>query len=351
MLIQTNKGACNEAPILSAVIPVFNQELKIESVIQSLLVNLSVPTELIVIDDASADQSLAVLREVMARLVPLSKHLTQARLFCFKNSVFETQCDCFGIENAVGEYVLELQADMYINEPGFDRKMIDAIRKYPDIFMLSGRGTEKIMPVHQLYLKGLGAEGCHRSSLFAHLVTRILRRFSFIQVLLQRRYSKNKQITHHLNSEVVASIVYPDLATFEVSGCAGRLGELIEEDVKVKNEYLWLSESVMRGPLLIDRRKYFEVGGFDNHRFYQGYDDHDLAIRGWEIGGYRSAFIPLGFESPVEAGTGRRRKSLKQELEIFKNLWRINKARKVSSLYRAQDILSKKPLKPEIRDL
>lgn len=350
-LVQTIKGCCIEAPTLSVVIPVFNQEYKIELVIQSLLENLSVPAELIIIDDASTDQTLIVLRKVLTRIVPFSRHLVQARLYSFESSVFETQCDCFGIENAVADYVLELQADMYINEPCFDRKMIDAIKKYPDIFMLSGRGTEKIFPIHQLYLNGLGAEGCHRSPLFLHAVARILKRFRIIRTLLQRKSVENKPKVQPSSSEDIAGLIYPDLATFKISGCAGRLSELIEVSIFPKKEYLWLSESIMRGPLMIDRKKYDEVGGFDSNRFYQGYDDHDLAIRGWDLGGYRTAFIPICFASPIEARTGIRKKSLLQEFEIFKNLWRINTVRKKSTLYSAQEILSKKPLHPEIRNL
>jgi glycosyltransferase involved in cell wall biosynthesis len=351
ILVQTIKGCCIEVPILSVVIPVFNQEQRIEIVIQSLLANLSVPSELIIIDDASTDKSLTVLSEVLSRIIPFSRNLVQARLYSFESSVFETQCDCFGIENAVADYVLELQADMYINEPCFDRKMIDAIKKYPDIFMLSGRGTEKIFPIHQLYLNGLGAEGCHRSSLFLHAVARILKRFRIIRTFLQRRSVEIELKVQRSSSEDISGIIYPDLATFKMSGCAGRLSELIEENIVAKKEYLWLSESIMRGPLLIDRKKYDEVGGFDKYKFYQGYDDHDLAIRGWDLCGYRTAFIPIYFASPIEAGTGIRKKSLLQELEIFKNLWRINTVRKKSTLYRAQEILCKKPLQPEIRNL
>ncbi len=350
MLIQTNKGACNYAPILSAVIPVFNQELKIESVIQSLLVNLSVPTELIVIDDASADQSLAVLREVLARLVPLSKHLTQARLFSFQTAAFETQCDCFGIESATADYVLELQADMYINEPGFDRKMIDAIQKYPDILMLSGRGTEKIKPVHQLYTKSLGSDRSTGSSLFIHILARVVKRSRLLNGLMLNLCNlKSQEICSRIDS--IENLIFPDLASFERTGAAGRLGELIEEDVKVKKEYLWLSESVMRGPLLIDRRKYFEVGGLDVNRFFQGYDDHDLAIRAWDLKSYRCAYMPIGFDNPLGEGTTRKGRTLWQEVDIFKNLLRIRKEWQNSSLYRAIDILNQKPIKPEIRNL
>lgn len=350
MLIQTNKGACNEAPILSAVIPVFNQELKIESVIQALLVNLSVPTELIVIDDASADHSLVVLREVLERLAPLSKYLTQARLFSFENSVFETQCDCFGIENAVGEYILELQADMYINEPGFDRKMIDAIRKYPDIFMLSGRGTENIEPVQRVYAKSLGSQVSSSGSFILHIFARLIRRSHFFGKLLSKFRAPNVP-QEKIHPQDIKSAIYPDLNVFEKTGEAGRLGDLIEKNILPDTLSMWVGETVMRGPLLIDKKKYFEVGGFDPKRFFQGYDDHDLAIRAWDLRSYRSAYVPIGFSSPVVAGTGRKKKTFRQEFEILKNLWRINKGCSDSSLDSAAEIVANKPLKSEIRNL
>jgi glycosyltransferase involved in cell wall biosynthesis len=350
MLIQTNKGLCNGVPILSVVIPVFNQELKIESVIQSLLLNLTVPTELIVIDDASADQSLVVLREVLARFVPLSKHLTQSCLFSFQIAAFETHCDCFGMENAKADYVLELQADMYINEPGFDRKMIDAIRKYPDILMLSGRGTENIAPVQQEYSRGLGSQVSSSGSFILHIFSRLLRRSRFLGKLLSQFRAPNvPQVKTYPHG--IESAICPDLNVFEKTGEAGRLGDLIEENILPGSACMWVGETVMRGPLLIDKKKYFEVGGFDRKRFFQGYDDHDLAIRAWDLCSYRSAYVPVGFDNPLNDGTTRKGRTLRQEFDIFKNLCRIHKRWQNSTLYRAQDILSKKPLHPQIRNL
>jgi glycosyltransferase involved in cell wall biosynthesis len=350
MLIQTNKGLCRDVPTLSVVIPVFNQELKIESVIQSLLLNLTVPSELIVIDDASTDQSLGLLRKVLPRLVSISKFVTQARLFSFQTSAFETQCDCFGIENAAADYILELQADMYINEPGFDHKMIDAIRKYPDILMLSGRGTENIVPVQQEYSKGLGSDRGSSGSFVLHIFARLLRRSYFLGKLLSQFRAPNvpqeKTYPHSIESAI-----YPSQDIFEKTGEAGRLGDLIEKNILPSSACMWVGETVMRGPLLIDKKKYFEVGGFDRKRFFQGYDDHDLAIRAWDMLSYRSAYVPIGFDNPLDAGTTRKGRTLRQEVDIFKNLLRINKKWQNSSLYKAQDILSEKPVKREIRNL
>jgi glycosyltransferase involved in cell wall biosynthesis len=350
MLIQANNGPCNELPTLSVVIPVFNQELKIESVIQSLLLNLTVPTELIVIDDASADQSLVVLREVLPTLVSTSKYITQVRLFSFQTSAFETQCDCFGIENATADYVLELQADMYINEPGFDRRMIDAIRKYSDILMLSGRGTENIVPVYQEYIKSLGSQVSSKGSFALHIFVRLLRKSHFLSNLVAQFRSRNlpQEKTYPSGIE---SALFPDLHIFEKTGEAGRLGYLINKNILPSATCMWVGETVMRGPLLIDKKKYFEVGGFDRNRFFLGYDDHDLAIRAWDLLNYRSAYVPIGFDNPLDGGTTRKGRTLQQEFVIFKNLMRINRKWKNSTLYKAQDILSKKPIKREIRNL
>jgi hypothetical protein len=239
---------------------------------------------------------------------------------------------------------------MYINEYGFDKKMLGAINKYSDILMLSGRGAEKLLPIQQQYANGLGSDRGSGSSLLGHIMRRILKRMGVFKkifsVLRDNKVSLMPVLTDNLVNEI-----YPDPVSFEKKGIAGRLGLLIEVDIASHDKFIWLSETVMRGPLLIDKKKYTNVGGLDSRRFFQGYDDHDLAIRGWELESYRCAFIPISFYSPLEAGTTRIARSIGQEIQIFKNLWRINSEWKSSALYRAKEILRKKPIKPEIRHL
>ena len=56
----------SEKPKISVVLPVFNQQIGIANVIQSLVKSMSMSFELIVIDDASEDNTLAEILEICA---------------------------------------------------------------------------------------------------------------------------------------------------------------------------------------------------------------------------------------------------------------------------------------------
>ena len=100
----------------------------------------------------------------------------------------------------------------------------------------------------------------------------------------------------------------------------------------ISDRRIWLGETVMRGPLLIDRQKFNKLGGFDTRRFFLGYDDHDLALRGFNEFGYRCGFVPVSFYSPLKAGTTRKPRSLRSELEILRKLMEIRPNWRSSSL-------------------
>ena len=106
----------------------------------------------------------------------------------------------------------------------------------------------------------------------------------------------------------------------------------------------------MRGPLLVDKKKYLEVGGFDSERFFLGYDDHDLAMRAWNLKGYRSGYVPVGFLSPLADGATRKMRTIKQEFEILSNLVRTQNVSKESALYSALKVLKDKNINIQIRE-
>ena len=173
-LIFELKGLCSHQLKVSIVVPVFNQELRILRNLKSILECLSLPHELIVINDASNDNTLDELKKGLAEIIGLSRYSKKFTLWHFDKSHFETHCDSAGIYLSEAEYVLEIQSDMIIYEYGFDKKMLNAIKLYPDILMLSGRGTHKIDSFCNRYKSSLGAEGSGKT--FAnHIRKRIFR--------------------------------------------------------------------------------------------------------------------------------------------------------------------------------
>ena len=352
-LIKDIFGLAKCIPKISIVIPVFNQERTILSNISSVLSSSSEYVEFIVIDDASYDNTLNVLIQGLPSLIKGCNTLTRLRLFSCKTSMFETWCDCFGLAVSEANYVIEIQADMTITEPGFDSKMYRAISAYPDLVMLSGRGTHKIKDVALSYAKGLGCERAWDDSLQKYLLRVTceqlragagkIMRFCRLKRVSKQNIVKNESLVFNPDQ------ITPNIVQFKSSGEAGRLGVMIETNIFFHENMMWLGETVMRGPLIIDKMKYFEVGGFDSENFFLGYDDHDFCVRAWILKNYRVGYVPVGFLSPLDAGTMRKGKTWLQELSIFKNLWRINRHTKRPSLFNAASAFSKKPAPYEIR--
>lgn len=348
-LIFALKGLCSNQLKISIVIPVFNQELRILSNIRSILECLSLPHELIIINDASNDKSLEELKKGLPEIIGLSKYSKKFTLWHFNKSHFETHCDSAGIYLSEAEYVLEIQADMIIHEYGFDKKMLKAIKLYPDILMLSGRGTHKIDSFCNRYKTSLGAEGSGKT-FTNHIKKRI---FGRLKKYIKNFTKKNTRVDYLSNQILDQSHndrIFPDLTTFLKTGKAGRLSSDVERDFSFCENKIWLSETVMRGPLLIDKSKYYEIGGFDFDRFFQGFDDMDLCLRAWFLRSYRSGFVAIKFISPLEDGSMRKQKTFRQELEFVKNLLRIKNSWKESTLFKYHELIKNKPITCEIRE-
>lgn len=88
----------------------------------------------------------------------------------------------------------------------------------------------------------------------------------------------------------------------------------------------------MRGPVMMRRKSYDDLGGLDFHSFFLAYDEHDLFLRAHLHLGMSSAFHPIVFNSPLEWGTTRRPRSIETELLIVQHLLRIRRARSKSAL-------------------
>lgn len=349
-LIFKLKGLSKDKLKISIIVPVFNQELRILRNIKSILECLSLPHELIVIDDASNDNTLAELKNGLPQVISLSKYCKKIVLWHFDRPNFETLCDSKGIFLSKADYILEIQADMIIYEYGFDKKMLKAMQAYPDLLMLSGRGTEKIESFYNRYKLSLGSDRSSGKTYVGHIFKRILGRYKKYLTFFKKNLNKTKSYSSPIFNKSHINQIFPNQKVFFKTGKAGRLSSDIEMDFSFKKNKIWLSETVMRGPLLIDKKKYCEVGSFDINKFFQGYDDHDLALRGWVAGNYRSGFIPIRFISPLEDGTTRKEKTLRQEIEIFKNLLKIKKTWKKSTLFNYRELIKSKPMIYEIRE-
>jgi glycosyltransferase involved in cell wall biosynthesis len=318
---------------VTVVIPVFNQERVIRRNLQSLVASLTLPSRIIVINDGSRDETEQAVLETFVDLEELNPELT-FELHSLSSGCYETACDSLGIGLARTRWLIEVQADMTISDPGFDKRLLDAMRAYPDIFAISGRGVEPISPVLASYKRSAGSDQAKGQTLLNHCINTLVSRLRPFQSRAANELGP-KPIDHATNGKNKEAEIFPDWNTFQLSGRAGRVGSLIEHAAYLRKprREVWIGETIMRGPLLMDLDKYFKIGGLDSKAFFQGFDEHDLMLRARQAG-YKVGFSHVEFESPLAVGTTRKMKAISTELSILKQLWRIQSHRQRSLLFR-----------------
>jgi glycosyltransferase involved in cell wall biosynthesis len=360
-------------PVCSIVIPVFNQAMHISEVLNSIIINMELDFELNILDDCSNDETCQVIFNFLNSYSLVNSKLVSYKFYTSSKSLFEVTSEDFLIRKSEGEFIICVQSDMYINEKGFDLKFLNAFSKNDDIFILSGRGTHRFQRVFNDYRNGLGSDRSYSNNLFIHILI-LLRRTSLmtldkfvprnvvktISSFRQNISIKSSKINNlelqklQLNStsdNPMASIL-PSEIDFKTSGEAGRLGSLISITEGIHSgQKIWLSETVMRGPLFFRKKDYIELGGFDTRSFFQGFDEHDLILRAWLKIKKRAGYLHVGFSSPLEIGTTRKPRTLLNEFTILRRIIRIRGQRKRSMLYQASFHLNTPILvNSEIRD-
>lgn len=315
---------------LTIVMPVHNQEEKIVQNVKAVLDSLTVKCHLIIIDDKSSDKTLIELVNFFSRVdLPLEASIS---LYTSQKSLFETQCDALGIELATTKFVLEIQADMEILDPGFDRRLISAMNAHPDLIAISGRGTEPLEPILTNFRNTAGSDVARGKTIPRHVINTLLQRL----LRLKNRWKPISLPQNQIPKKIdVVNLLFPGLNEFSKSGLAGRVGMLIEVPLEKQDitRTVWVGQTVMRGPLIIDRQKYMELKGFNLDAFFLGYDEHDLFLRAYRAYGYRVGFAPVIFESPLDLGTTRKARTILKEMELIKNFSHIRKGRRLSPLF------------------
>lgn len=332
------------------MIPLFNQENTIREVLVRIIDNVLLPCEIILIDDASEDLSNYEVRNVFDSFQFSDyQNIISVSLFRNRFSRFETWCDDFGIKNSNTDYCIEIQADMFINDIGFDKRMLEAMLKFPDLAIISGRGVEPLSPIISSYENYISL-----SISFGHFVLKNLKTLSKnIVRRLYRVLKENKVLDETaVDSRNEIEFVEKNDQDFMMSGQAGRLGMLIENrisDSTIKKRRIYIGDTLMRGPLFLNRGLYLSLNGFDTRRFFLGFDDHDYCARVLKAG-FKAGYTPVSFDSPLSLGSTRKERSIKSEVLIFINLVRIRVHRRYSELFIIWEQRKNFTYQPEIRD-
>jgi len=117
-----------DVPLISIVIPNYNGAACLESCLQSLVGQAHAPMELLVVDNASRDQSVETIR----RLAPQARILPQERNVGFAAAVNR------GVRASRGEWIAVLNNDTEA-APGWLAEMASAIRRHPEASFLACR--------------------------------------------------------------------------------------------------------------------------------------------------------------------------------------------------------------------
>lgn len=237
----------NVPPFFSIVMPIHNQAAILRRNVQSLLdMTTGRPYEIIFVVDACSDATLPTLQEWLMG-VAAYPWLIAITVAVSDDPLFETAADNVGFRLARGDYLLEIQADMTMTEPGYNMRLLQPFLLDPTMIGVSGRC-------------------CH---------------------------------------------------TFDGRHGVGKLGRQVLTPVAqlphVDRQHYYVSQTCNRGPLLLDHAKTRELGYLDEAHYFLDNSDHDLFLRAFLRHGYRCAYVPIDFESPLEHGSTRKPRDAKNQ--------------------------------------
>ena len=127
----TRKRAQHEKPLISVVMPVYNAEHYIQSAIESILKQTYRQFELILVNDASTDSSLKIMRRYQ------KKHPRKITVINLKKNHNHggDMCANEGMNIARGKYIARMDADDIALTHRLE-KQVDYLEHHPEIFLV-----------------------------------------------------------------------------------------------------------------------------------------------------------------------------------------------------------------------
>ena len=276
-------------PLVSFVVPVHNQEGRILECLRGIQSSASLPHEILVIVDHCSDRTSqrvhdwARMSANEARSSPLTRVVI---VESDESDLFETVSDNLGFSLADGEILIEVQADMVISHVDFDRRVVDALQQFPRLLAVSGRGGH------------------------AHAM-------SFRANPLRRLVSKAAEVSFSWLAQWRGRYS-PCALEYYLSDSIGRVGKRVDLRAgNVDDRSVFVTGTVMRGPLGLRRADLLRLGMLDSERFFLGDDDHDLVYRAvQEKNDVLVGYLPMRFDAPLELGSVRVEKSAEEKARM-----------------------------------
>ena len=257
--IALHRKVRDEVALQTIVVPTFNHQSCIGSCMDGLKKSLSYASNLIFIDDGSSDDTKNRITERIEQLG--SAPISEVLILSNPVPIFETACDNFGFRIAQTEIVIEVQADIAIDQPKFDATYHLALARCTPASAISGRCGHAF----DLLVK-------ERPIALKSLMRRVVRSWE--------------------------------------AGKVGLTGQRIDgEDISAWRGKIFECETVNRGPWLLLKSDLERHGYLDERNFFLGNDDHDWHRRLYQSEGRRPRYIPTQIHSPLLNGACRRERT------------------------------------------
>ncbi|HEH9439628.1 TPA: glycosyltransferase [Aeromonas sobria] len=134
----------NFTPKVSVIVPVYNTEVYVERAITSLMEQTLDDVQIIIIDDGSKDNSLNIIKEVIARYPARQRLVT---LISRENrGVAATRAQ--GMELASGDYVIHLDSDDWVELNWLEAMYSKAVEENADVVVCDYRSVYATKSTH-----------------------------------------------------------------------------------------------------------------------------------------------------------------------------------------------------------
>lgn len=277
------------------VMPIHNSENHISTVLDALIACTTRPSILVIVFDACTDQSASKVFEFIdsQRKRVFNSSIKCIEFFISKRDLYESYIDNFALyAYPDAQYLISVQSDIVIKELAFDDLLVGALDLNTDLFMISGRGTHLFPNVKHL-----------------ESIKAIVRR-----LLTTERVYGGAKIDPRLRIDDDQEVLTLSDELFFSEDYFGRCGVFHEHKIKVDERRLYLSETVIRGPLIYLAPVLRQIGGLDWRKHRLGNDDHSAALRGWRVLRMRTAYLPIAYSSPLDWGATRANKTYIQRV-------------------------------------
>ena len=120
----------------SIILTLHNQEAIVNDVLGGIEDNTEGEYELIIVFDGCTDST-----EPVAKAYIETSLLKEKITYKYADNVFETKANNIGLKEAIGEYVIIVQDDMVIQEPGWNKRMREPFEVFDDVFAVTARAS------------------------------------------------------------------------------------------------------------------------------------------------------------------------------------------------------------------